>query len=326
MILVDKMLRFPRKIPQFCTLYGSWVHNPVRGRQSACWLYTSTTACSTTTPKSFTIAKFSGDEVLKKNRQDVHFQEIHKVIKGHELIQDVLEKKKEILLERKNELVQDLREKRTKVRERMEEVIEKENIMTIPNLLCVMRGVLAPYLGYVIIQGDFTFAIGLLVAAGISDLLDGFIARNWPSQMSKAGSFLDPMADKLLMGSLVISLTYCNLLPLWLTATILFRDVFLISAGFIIRYKSLPPPKTLSRYFDVTHATAQLAPTFISKVNTVVQLVAVATSLGAPVWTYIDHPLLHGLWYVTGATTVAAAVSYIMAKDTYKIFRKNARK
>ncbi len=72
--------------------------------------------------------------------------------------------------------------------------------------------------------------------------LDGYIARNWPSQASKMGSFLDPMADKLLVGSLVISLTYTNLFPLWLCGMVLFRDVFLIAAGFVIRYISLPPP------------------------------------------------------------------------------------
>lgn len=80
--------------------------------------------------------------------------------------------------------------------------------------------------------------------------LDGFIARNWASQASKLGSFLDPMADKLLVGALVISLSYCNLFPVWLCAMIIFRDVFLIVAGFVIRYISLPPPvsSTLTFY------------------------------------------------------------------------------
>lgn len=77
---------------------------------------------------------------------------------------------------------------------------------------------------------------------GIQFQLDGFIARTWASQASKLGSFLDPMADKLLVGSLVISLSCCSLFPVWLSAMVILRDVFLIIAGFIIRFISLPPP------------------------------------------------------------------------------------
>lgn len=51
------------------------------------------------------------------------------------------------------------------------------------------------------------------------------------------------------------------------------------------------------RYFDATHATAQLAPTFISKVNTAVQLLLVGSTLAAPVFDYVNHPALQGLWY-----------------------------
>lgn len=79
--------------------------------------------------------------------------------------------------------------------------------------------------------------------------IDGQIARNWKSQASKMGSFLDPMADKLLVGSLVISLSYANLFPMWLCAMVLSRDVFLIGAGFVIRYISLPPPVNTLFFF-----------------------------------------------------------------------------
>lgn len=240
---------------------------------------------------------------------------------SRELIEDVLAKNKALLRERQGRLVKDLREKQTKVRERVEEIIERENILTIPNLLCVGRGLMAPYLGYVIVDQDYRLAMGLLVFAGLTDLLDGQIARRWPSQMSKMGSFLDPMADKLLVGAVVISLTYVELMPLWLTAVILSRDVFLIGAGFVIRYISLPPPKTFTRYFDASHATAQLAPTLVSKVNTAIQLATVGISLGAPIWDYVDHPVLQGLWALTGLTTVAAALSYLTAKNTYKFLR-----
>jgi len=56
--------------------------------------------------------------------------------------------------------------------------------------------------------------------------------------------------------------------------------------------------RTLSRYFDVTHATAQLSPTAISKWNTGMQLLLVASTLAAPVFSCVDHPVLHVMWYV----------------------------
>lgn len=253
-----------------------------------------------------------------------------KTVQSTEILQEAIEKKKQQLHEKKlqfqekklqfQERVQDTRDR---VRERVDIIIERENIFTIPNFLCIGRIIASPYLGYVIVQGDFNLAMGILVIAGLSDLADGYIARNWQGQMSKFGSFLDPLADKCLMSSLVITLGYCDLMPIWLASAILFRDIFLIIAAFVIRYKSLPPThRSLTKYFDATHVTAQLAPTFISKVNTAVQLFCVAATLGAPVWSYIDHPALHGLWYLTGATTAAAAISYIVSKDTYKYLRR----
>lgn len=59
------------------------------------------------------------------------------------------------------------------------------------------------------------------------------------------GSFLDPMADKVLIATLFVSLTYADLIPIPLTALIIARDVALVAAGFVIRYKSLPPPVSL---------------------------------------------------------------------------------
>ncbi|XP_053613842.1 probable cardiolipin synthase (CMP-forming) isoform X2 [Plodia interpunctella] len=153
--------------------------------------------------------------------------------------------------------------------------------------------------------------------------LDGWIARNWEGQSSKMGSFLDPLADKVLIATLFVSLTWQNLIPLNLTLLIVGRDVALVASAFVIRYMSLPPPRTLSRYFDVTHATAQLAPTFISKVNTAIQLLLVGTTLASPVFGYADHPALHALCAVTAVSTVVSAVSYLVSKDTYKFLKKS---
>lgn len=78
----------------------------------------------------------------------------------------------------------------------------------------------------------------------------------------------------------------------------------------------------MARYFDATHATVQLAPTLISKLNTGVQLILVASTLAAPVFQFVDHPLLQGLFYVTAATTIAGGVSYLVSKGTYKMLTK----
>ncbi|CAG0896113.1 unnamed protein product [Darwinula stevensoni] len=75
-----------------------------------------------------------------------------------------------------------------------------------------------------------------------SDVCDGMIARNFRNQQSMLGSFLDPMADKVLVAVLFLSLTYKDLIPLPLTTLIIARDICLMSAGFYIRYRSLPPP------------------------------------------------------------------------------------
>ncbi|XP_034250438.1 probable cardiolipin synthase (CMP-forming) [Thrips palmi] len=235
--------------------------------------------------------------------------------------QDKIKKTQQRFKESKQRILNDIKDTKTMMKERMEDIIERENIYTIPNVLCVTRIVFSPYLGYLIIQSDFNLALGLLVVAGVTDALDGWIARTWKSQSSKLGSFLDPMADKVLIATLFLSLTYVDLIPIALTSLIVVRDVALVAAGSYIRYKSLPAPHTFRRYFDATHATAQLAPTNISKFNTMVQLALVAFTLGAPVFQYVDHAALHGLWYLTAGTTVASALSYAFSKGTYKFLK-----
>nr|QFF91422.1 cardiolipin synthase 1 isoform 3 [Potamotrygon motoro] len=142
-----------------------------------------------------------------------------------------------------------------------------ENPWTIPNLLCMARIGLSPYLGYLIVEEEFNLALGLFTLAGITDLLDGYIARNWANQKSALGSALDPLADKILISILYISLTCAELIPAPLTVMVLLRDVILVAAGFYIRYRTIPTPRTLSKYFNPCYATAQLKPTFISKVR-----------------------------------------------------------
>lgn len=242
---------------------------------------------------------------------------------------DIIEKNKEKfrdtelrLKERGHFILKDIKDTKEKVKGTVEGLIERENIYTIPNLLCITRILLTPYLGLLIVTSEFNSALIVLGVAAVTDLLDGWIARTWKAQSSKVGSFLDPTADKVLIDTLFITLTYADLIPIILTGAIIARDVVLVTAGFVVRYKSLPPPRTFAKYFDVSYPTAQLKPTFISKMNTGVQLVLVGTTLAAPVFHYVGHPFLEFLWYFTGATTLASALSYVWSKNTYKIFTK----
>lgn len=185
-----------------------------------------------------------------------------------------------------------------------------ENPWTIPNLLCVCRIMLAPVLGHLIMTQHFHLSLALFTLAGATDLLDGYIARTWPSQKSALGSALDPLADKILISVLYVSLTYAELIPVLLTALVIARDIGLIAAVFWVRYKTVPPPVTLSKFFNPCYTTAQLKPTLFSKVNTAIQLLLVAASLAAPVFQYTDSALLQCLWFVTALTTTASGYSY----------------
>ncbi|XP_013192095.2 probable cardiolipin synthase (CMP-forming) [Amyelois transitella] len=265
-------------------------------------------------------------DVLEHKKEQLKDTEQRIRLKGEEIVRDIKQHKEitgQKFREKKEHIIKDILETKAKVKEKLEIVVERENPFTIPNILCMARIAMSPYLGYVILQDNYTLALGLVAFAGITDLLDGWIARNYEGQSSKMGSFLDPLADKVLIATLFISLTWQNLIPLNLTLLIVGRDAALVASAFVIRYRSLPPPRTLSRYFDVTHATAQLAPTFISKVNTAVQLLLVGTTVAAPVFGYVEHPALHALCAVTAVTTVVSAISYLVSKDTYKFLKKS---
>ena len=126
-----------------------------------------------------------------------------------------------------------------------------ENIYTIPNALTLSRIIMSPVIGICIIEQSFSLALGLLVATGLTDALDGWIARRFNMQ-SAIGSVLDPAADKILMSILVISLVYVGSLSsnyhLNLTALatlgslIIARDLYLALRTAYYRYITLPEP------------------------------------------------------------------------------------
>ena len=186
-------------------------------------------------------------------------------------------------------------------------------LLTVPNLLSTFRIASTPYICHLILSSQFTPALCWFAAASISDLLDGAIARRWPSQQSKLGAVIDPLGDKLLVGATCLCLTYTQVIPLWLTGLFVFKDLSLIVAGLVVRYKTCPPPVTLKRFFDPSIVNVEVRASVLSKTNTLLQMCLLWTSMCFNVFD-VNDSLLHLLWAVTATTTAASMVQYCIKK------------
>ncbi|KAJ2743556.1 hypothetical protein GGI20_003661, partial [Coemansia sp. BCRC 34301] len=191
----------------------------------------------------------------------------------------------------------------------------RERVVTIPNALTMARILSAPYIGYLIVQQDYGLALAGCVVLGLTDALDGYIARKY-SMQSFVGSIIDPAADKALMTTLTVALAYGGLLPTTLAVVIVGRDVALSFAAFFIRWATLPGPKTPKRYFDLSIPSVEVRPTAISKWNTALQLMLMGATLASPVFGVPANFVgLVGLQWLTGATTVISGLGYLTSKD-----------
>ncbi|CAG8386843.1 unnamed protein product [Penicillium salamii] len=173
-----------------------------------------------------------------------------------------------------------------------------ENIYTVPNILTFSRLVAAPVVGYLLVNNHHAAALSLFAYAGITDLVDGWIARRWNLQ-TVVGTIIDPMADKLLMTIGVACLAVNGSLPIWLAVIILGRDVGLAMSAIYYRWISLPEPKTMARYWDFSLPSAEVKPTEISKINTALQLVLVGSAIALPV---VPEALVSA-WHLSEAMT-----------------------
>ena len=127
----------------------------------------------------------------------------------------------------------------------------------LPNIITVLRILLVIPTGWLMWQTRYPEAFALMAVAGLSDALDGFLARrfNW---MSKLGAALDPLADKLLVAVVFVVFTLQGLIPLWVAVIVLLRD-FVIVAG--------------AGVYKVLYEEVEIAPTFVSKANTAMQII-----------------------------------------------------
>jgi cardiolipin synthase len=165
----------------------------------------------------------------------------------------------------------------------------------IPNLITLARLLLVPPIVVALLSDRYDVALALFVAAGASDALDGFLAKrfDWTSRL---GGLLDPIADKLLLVSCYLALTWQGLLPVWLTVLVIGRDVVIL-AGAVLYH-------TLIERLEA-------APSVISKLNTLTQLllaVAVLFNYGAQA---LPAGWLDLLIHAVFATTLLSGIDYV---------------
>jgi cardiolipin synthase len=132
-----------------------------------------------------------------------------------------------------------------------------------PNLLTLMRLFIIPFLVIEILDGHYRIAFALFILAGISDALDGLLAR-WLSQRTTLGQYLDPIADKLLLSTLFVVLTHVGMIPRYVTVLVFSRDV-----GILL----------ISTLLFVTAGLRDFRPSLFGKLNTLLQIVALIAVL-----------------------------------------------
>jgi cardiolipin synthase len=167
----------------------------------------------------------------------------------------------------------------------------------IPNLITLLRMLLVVPVVYALLRQWFDLALLLFVLAGVSDGVDGFLAKHYGWQ-SRLGSLLDPLADKLLLVSATLSLAWLGLLPVWLVAAVLLRDLLIIGGAL---------------WWNFRVSRLQAEPTIISKINTFMQIVLVVGVVSEQAYPLLPPGSLNALVWVTLATTLTSGIDYVWA-------------
>ena len=137
--------------------------------------------------------------------------------------------------------------------------------MSIPNLVTLGRILLVPVVVWAITAGEMRIAFFLFIAAGISDAVDGFLAKRF-GMTTELGAYLDPLADKAMLVSIYIALGITEAIPRWLVILVVSRDIMIVSAVILSWLVHKPVP---------------LKPLLVSKLNTVAQILLACVVLAA---------------------------------------------
>ena len=169
------------------------------------------------------------------------------------------------------------------------------NVKNIPNLITVMRLMLVPVAVVMIAAQAWVWAFAAFAVAGLSDGLDGFIARRFDMR-SELGAYLDAVADKALLMSIFIALAVAHVLPVWIAVLVVARDLMILGAVIVSWVLDKP---------------VQIRPLWISKLNTAAQITFAGAALAAMAFGVMLGVWFEPMLYWVMALTLASTAAYL---------------
>jgi cardiolipin synthase len=166
--------------------------------------------------------------------------------------------------------------------------------MNLPNILTLIRVLLIPLFVIFVINKFFGWALLTFAIAGITDGLDGLIAR-LTQQRTELGAYLDPIADKLLISASFISLAITEIIPSWLVVIVITRDIIIL-VGFLVMF--------------LIDYRPQINPSLLSKATTTLQILTILFVLLAGYFPFVQPVSVLSI-YATGIITILSGTQYI---------------
>jgi cardiolipin synthase (CMP-forming) len=169
-------------------------------------------------------------------------------------------------------------------------------MMSLPNFISFARLLSVPIVVVFILQSRMTAAFWVFVAAGISDGVDGFLAKrfDWKTEL---GAYLDPLADKTLLVGVYITLGWVGYIPFWLAILVAFRDLTIVGGSLL--------EQTITGAFKVK-------PMMLSKINTALQITLAALVMAEHGLKFDDYGLTEVLVWLVAASTVLSGLTYLI--------------
>jgi len=168
-------------------------------------------------------------------------------------------------------------------------------MITVPNIITLLRIFLVPLFVMTIVYKRFDYSLVTFLAASATDALDGFMAR-LKNQKSSLGAFLDPLADKLLLVTAFLSLTFLELVPKWLTIIIISRD-FIVVLGWISLY--------------IQTGSTRVAPSIAGKLSNTLQVICIGATLVSLNFNILKD-ILSIIYILTAGLATISCIHYIL--------------